>query len=129
MGGGESAVAIIGVFIPIVAIVMTMLIPIFAFYFWYRVRVQKSKERMLAIEKGVELPPEPLPVAKPVTPLDSLRKGCVCLGVGVALIIFALVANVSEWFMGGGLIVTFVGVALVIWYRIATKKEEKREED
>jgi Ca2+/Na+ antiporter len=121
--------AIIGLFVPIIAIIMTFLVPIMAFYFWYRVRAQKSKERMLAIEKGVELPPEPVPVAKPATPLDSLRKGCVSLGVGVALIIFALVANVSKWFMGGGLIVTFVGVALVIWYCIATKKEEKQEEE
>ena len=118
-------VAIIGLFIPIIAIVMSLLIPIMALYFWYRVRMQKSKERMLAIEKGVELPPEPVPAVKPATPLDSLRRGCVCLGIGVALIIFTLVANVSEWFMCGGLVLTFIGAALIIWYRIATRKEEE----
>jgi len=104
---------------------MTFLVPIMALYFWYRVRMQKSKERMLAIEKGVDLPPEPVPVGKPATPLDNLRRGCVCLGIGVALIIFTLVANVSEWFMCGGLVLTFIGAALIIWYRIATRKEEK----
>ncbi|MEA3432309.1 MAG: DUF6249 domain-containing protein [candidate division WOR-3 bacterium] len=128
MGGTVNAAPIIGLFIPIIAIIMTFLVPIMALYFWYRVRMQKSKERMLAIEKGVELPPEPVPVVKPATPLDSLRRGCVCLGIGVALIIFALVAGVfkwSIWFMGGGLILTSTGAALVIWYRIATRKEEE----
>lgn len=129
MGGTVNAAPIIGLFIPIIAIIMTFLVPIMALYFWYRVRMQKSKERMLAIEKGVELPPEPVPVVKPATPLDSLRRGCVCLGIGVALIIFTLVANVSEWFMCGGLVLTFIGAALIIWYRIATEKEKEQEED
>jgi len=121
-------VAYAALFIPIIAIIMTFLVPIMAFYFWYRVRMLRSKERMLAIEKGIELPPEPVPAVKPATPLDSLRRGCVCLGIGVALIIFALVAGVFEWsmwFMCGGLISTFIGAALIIWYRIATRKEEE----
>lgn len=123
-------IAYIGVFIPIIAIIMTMLIPITALYFWYRVRMQKSKERMLAIEKGVELPPEAVLAIKEATPLDSLRRGCVCLGSGVALIIFALIAGAYEWslwFMGGGLVLAFVGIALSIWYRIAIRKEKERE--
>ena len=114
--------------VPIIAIIMTMLIPIMAFYFWYRVRVQRSKERMLAIEKGVELSPEALTYVKAATPLDSLRRGCVCLGSGVALIIFALIAGAygwSLWFMGGGLVLTFIGISLAIWYRIAIRKEKE----
>ncbi|MCK4256592.1 hypothetical protein KAX35_06870, partial [candidate division WOR-3 bacterium] len=108
--------------VPIIAIIMTMLIPIMAFYFWYRVRVQRSKERMLAIEKGVDLPSEVIHAIKVDTPLDSLRRGCICLGSGVALIIFALITGAygwSLWFMGGGLVLTFIGISLAIWYRIA----------
>ena len=113
--------------VPIIAIIMTMLIPIMAFYFWYRVRVQRSKERMLAIEKGVKLPSEVIPVIKVDTPL---RRGCVCLGIGLALIIFALIAIAfkwSLWFVCIGLVLTFTGIALVIWYRIAIRKEKERE--
>ncbi|MCK4330327.1 hypothetical protein KAX02_10840 [candidate division WOR-3 bacterium] len=116
--------------VPIIAIIMTMLIPIMAFYFWYRVRVQRSKERMLAIEKGVELSPEALTYVKAATPLDSLRRGCICLGSGVGLIIFALITGAygwSLWFMGGGLVLTFIGISLAIWYRIAIRKEKERE--
>ncbi len=115
--------------VPIIAIIMTMLIPIMAFYFWYRVRVQRSKERMLAIEKGVEFPSEVIPAIKVDTPLDSLRRGCICLGSGVGLIIFALITGAygwSLWFMGGGLVLTFIGISLAIWYRIAIKKEKER---
>lgn len=115
----------LGVFIPILAVGLSLMIPILAIYFEYRKRALRSQERLLAIEKGVPLPPEPpVPPKKPATPLDSLRKGFILLGIGVALVVFTLVAGVSEWIMGGGLILLFIGAALVFWYGIAIRKEK-----
>jgi len=45
--------------IPIVAIVMTMGIPLAALYTYYRVRKLRSEERMAAIARGVSVPMEP----------------------------------------------------------------------
>ncbi|MCK4352352.1 hypothetical protein KAW65_02975 [candidate division WOR-3 bacterium] len=118
---------ILALLIPILAVGMSLLIPILVIYFEFRKKMLKTKERMLAIEKGVPLPPEPPePPKKPVTPLDTLRKGFVCLGIGVALVIFTLVADISKWFMGGGLALLFIGTALVLWYGVATRKEKQQ---
>jgi len=107
--------------IPIVA----LLIPIFAIYFHHKEELERRKERMLAIEKGVELPPEPTP--QPTTPLDYLRKGLICLGVGLALTLGGWTSAgkiggpFTSYFKIGGLILTFIGAALVIYYKIQDK--------
>jgi len=118
---------VLGIFVVIIAVGMSLLIPILGIYFEYRKRALRSQERLLAIEKGVPLPPEPPePQKKPATPLDSLRKGFILLGIGVALVVFTLVAGVSEWIMGGGLVLLFIGAALVFWYGIAIRKEKQQ---
>ncbi|MBI4721523.1 MAG: PDZ domain-containing protein [Candidatus Stahlbacteria bacterium] len=122
--GGDFKGLGLGILIPIIAIIMTLLIPITAIYFDYRKRAMISKERMAAIEKGIELPTEATRTSKIVTSLDTLRRGFICLGIGAALVIYSVVAKeIEEWNMGAGLILLFIGLALVIWYRIAAKKE------
>jgi len=115
---------ILALFIPIVA----LLIPIFAIYFHYKEELERRKERMLAIEKGVELPPEPVP--QPPTPLDYLRKGLIFLAIGLALTIGGWTSAgkmggpFTSYFKIGGLILTFIGTALVIFYKIQDKSKK-----
>jgi hypothetical protein len=46
----------------------------------------RHKERMAAIEKGLELPPESLPQPEPMPPRPRyLLRGLIWLGVGLAL--------------------------------------------
>jgi len=82
--GPETMVFII----PIVA----LLIPIFAIYFHYREEQERRKERMLAIEKGVDILPEPVPQS--LKPLDYLRRGLIWLGIGIGLIIGGLFSRI-----------------------------------
>ena len=114
----------LGILIPIVA----LLIPIFAFYFAFKREQIRRKERMLAIEKGVELPPEPVaPVKQPLKPMDYLRRGLLALAVGIGLWVSAIfMPGIEEggWIGMGGLIVLLVGVALLIYYAIQKRAEQ-----
>jgi hypothetical protein len=108
--------------------IVSLLIPIFAIYFHYKEEQQRRKERMLAIEKGVELPPEPAP--KPLEPLDYLRKGLIFLAVGLGVLVGSWLAagkiggDVRYYFQIGGFVVAFIGVALVIFYVIQSKSQD-----
>lgn len=119
-------VAKMGVLMCIIAIIMTFLIPIMWFYFNYRKRVWISKERIAAIEKGVALPPEPIRPVRTVAPMDILRRGFICIAIGVALTIATVVTEIKWPLIGGSLVILFIGIALVIWYRIAIRKEGSR---
>ena len=119
--GPETMVFIV----PIVA----LLIPIFAIYFHYKEEQERRKERMLAIEKGVELPPEPVPT--PPTPLDHLKKGLVTLGVGLGLVIGTWVFSntgvpgiLLQLFRIGGSVLIFTGIGFIIFYKIQSKSEK-----
>jgi len=111
------------ILIPIVA----LLIPIFAFYFAFKREQIRRKERMLAIEKGVELPPEPVrPVKQPLKPMDYLRRGLLAIAVGIGLWVGSIFMHGIEeggWIGMGGLIVLLVGVALLIYYAIQKRAE------
>lgn len=118
--GPETMVFII----PIVA----LLVPIFAIYFHYREEQERRKERMLAIEKGVDIPSEPVP--QPLKPLDYLRKGLVFLGVGIGLVIGVWLSSnrgipgiLLQFFTIGGFVLTLIGAALVIFYKMQGNSE------
>jgi hypothetical protein len=49
-----------GEMIGFTAVLLTCGIPVAAIYAWYRVRKLRSEERLAAIAKGVEVPPEPV---------------------------------------------------------------------
>ncbi len=109
--------------VPIVA----LLIPIFALYFWFKKEQAKTQVRMKAIEKGLEVPPEP--VREPLKPLDYLRRGLICLGVGVGLGVGGGLFRVTDQEAGGifiisGLVVFLIGVALVVYYNFQNKIKE-----
>ena len=124
---------VLALLIPIIAIVFSLSIPIFGMYFKYKSALARRKERMLAIEKGVEIPPDPQISDQEhstphSTPLDTLRRALILLGVGIALTIFSYIADkYTGWIMGGGLIFSFIGIALLIWFFIARKYKNMEE--
>jgi hypothetical protein len=120
------------VLIPMVAILFPVFIIFIIFYFVFSTDYKKEKlkreERIKAIEAGVELPPEPTP--PPITPLDHLRRGLICLGIGLGLVIGGSIFSYKMgdpsilFFTMAGCVVTLIGIALVIFYKIQSKTEK-----
>lgn len=115
------------VLIPLFGIVFGIGVAIVAIVAKHREKLQRvelrHKERLVAIEKGIELPPE----------LDdqdnggkrsrgnSLRQGLIWLGVGIVLY-FALDQLVGDKIALFGLIPAAVGLANLIFYFIEGRK-------
>ena len=130
----EDAVA---VFIPITAIFMSLLIPIVYQVLDYRRRRDvveaHHKERLAAIERGMDLPP--LPEAF-YSPLDRNRRprhlltGMIWLFIGSALFL-ALGAVAGDDVRYFGLIPAGVGLAFLLYYLIEGRHEvaAQREKD
>src|SRR5512135_1604778 len=119
---------VIGVFIPIVAIIMSLSIPIVFAIVDYRRRRDiveaHHKERLAAIERGMELPPLPesfYQSFKPARRSSYLLPGLVWLFVGIGLYI-ALGAVAGEDVRNFGLIPAGVGAALLIYYFVEGRK-------
>jgi hypothetical protein len=120
---------VVAVFIPIVAIVMSLGIPIIYQILDYRRRRDvveaHHKERMAAIERGMEL--SALPEAF-YGPLDRNKRprhlltGMVWLFIGIALFL-ALGAVAGEDVRFFGLIPAGVGLAFLIYYFIEGRHE------
>jgi hypothetical protein len=123
---------VISQLIPITAILFPVFIIFIVFYFVFTTEYKKEKlkreERIKAIEAGVELPPEPTP--PPDTPLDYLRKGLVFLGIGLGLVIGGSIFAYKmgepgiHFFTMAGCVLTLIGVALVIFYKIQSNSEK-----
>jgi hypothetical protein len=112
--------------IPTVAIVMGVGIGMLAIWLDFRKKREifelHHKERMLAIERGMEVPPLPQALfddsRRPprVTEAgDYLRRGLLWLLVGIAVVI-GLVLNLSLANAAWGLIPIAVGLAYLIFY-------------
>ena len=120
---------VVAVFIPIVAIVMSLGIPIIYQILDYRRRRDvveaHHKERMAAIERGMELPA--LPEAF-YSPLDRIKRprhlltGMIWLFIGIALFL-ALGAVAGDEVRFFGLIPAGVGLAFMIYYFIEGRHE------
>ena len=117
-------IAIISVTVSLAALIIWILVV-------YRRKVHevecRHKERMAAIEKGLELPPESLPQPEPVPPRPRyLLRGLIWLGVGLALTF-----GEGEWVRAqmGGWIAVAVGAAYLIFYFVEGRgaADPKRE--
>jgi hypothetical protein len=143
----DNAVAIIGVLIPIVAIVMGLGIGMLKLSLDYRKKREilqaHHAERMAAIEKGIELPPLPPQFYGPETSslatgviqdqlkgrhvgLQSLRSGLMWLLIGIAISV-ALYAShdlgerhTEAWW--GGVPIAF-GLSKLLFYFIANRMD------
>jgi hypothetical protein len=121
------------VLIPLVAIVMSLAIPIVAIIAELAKRRKfyelHHKERLAAIEKGVELPPLPAEFlgSKPKGRPRYLLRGLIWLFVGLGLLIALSGITRSEaeksWLLG--FIPTGVGLAYLIYYFVEGKRVEE----
>jgi hypothetical protein len=109
-----------GEMVPIIAIVMGIGIAMLGMWLDYRKKSEifalHHKERMAAIEKGMEVPPLPpeLFQRRSRAPSECLRRGLVWLAIGAAL----TTAMMIEEHRGAayGLIPAAIGIANLVYY-------------
>jgi len=119
---------VIGVFIPIIAIIMSLSIPIVFAIVDYRRRRDiveaNHKERLAAIERGMELPALPesfYQSIKPARRSSYLLPGLVWLFVGIGIFV-ALGAIAGHDVRMLGLIPAAVGLALLVYHFVEGRK-------
>ncbi|MCL4854785.1 MAG: hypothetical protein KJZ78_25775, partial [Bryobacteraceae bacterium] len=105
--------------VPVTAIVMSMLVVAVAIYAGYRSKEFRHRERMTAMEKGIDLPADPI-----TGPNFYLLRGLVWLFIGIGFAIFLVVMSFAdpdpEMRAGAALgrIPAGVGIAYLIVYRV-----------
>ena len=121
---------VIAIMIPIVAIVMGIGIGMLSLFLDYRKKQDMfalhHKERLAAIEKGMEVPPLPPEFfqdgrrSRPRSPDDYLRRGLVLLFVGatVSIALYNTVRGQYLW----GLVPAGIGIAQLLFYFIVGRK-------
>ena len=124
---------VIGVFIPIVAIVMGIGVAIVSIWSEHKRKAQlleqNHRERMHALEKGIELPPLPPNLVglsngpSTASAAKSLRSGVMLLLIGILLFFAIDTAGGREGALFG-LIPAAVGIANLLYAAIQWKKEE-----
>ena len=129
---------VIGVFIPIVAIIMGCSIAIVSIWAEHKrkaqVLEQNHRERMNAIEKGIELPPLPLQLTQEgnsngpatATPAKSLRAGVMLVLIG-AVLYFAIDRIGAEEAALFGLIPAAIGIANLVYAAIQWNKDDGKD--
>ena len=123
-------VELLALFIPIIGIILGVTIAIVAIVTGHRQKMQRNdmrhKERLAAIEKGLEIPPEPVESEngkKSGTP----RSGLIGLLVGIVLY-FALRAVAGSDVALFGLIPAAVGGANLLAWFLEDRKANARKE-
>ena len=120
--------AVIGVMIPIVVVIFGTAVAIVAIYAAHRQRLQRAefrhRERLAALEKGLELPPDPAESETPVArrPRHLLR-GLVLLLGGGALTAAFYQSNSSDFPYLYGLLPVAAGIAYLLYYFIEGRHE------
>lgn len=118
------AIELLALFIPIITIALGVLIAVVAIVTGHRRKLQladmRHKERMAALEKGIELPPDPVePDAG--GKVGGLRSGLAGILVGIVLYL-ALRAVAGADVALFGLIPAAIGVANLVSYFIESRK-------
>ena len=126
----------IAVFIPIVAIVMGIGIGMLAIWSEHRRKAQlleqNHRERMHAIEKGIELPPLPANLVS-TSNGPSTASAAKSLRSGIMLTLIGILLYSGIYYAGGregalfGLIPAAVGVANLVYAWILWQKEKRGE--
>ena len=129
----QLVASILSLSIPIIAIVLGIGIGMLSLVLDYRKRrdmfAMHHKERMAAIDKGMEVPPLPPEFFQEnrrrgtSTPGDYLRRGLLLLMVGLAITV-ALYRMNNDLFLWG-LVPTAVGVAYLLFYWFEVRKAAK----
>lgn len=118
------ATELLALFIPILGIILGVAIAIVSIIAAHRQKMQRNdmrhKERMAAIEKGLEIPAEPVEQENGKKS-GSLRGGLIQLGVGIALYI-ALRSVADDDVALFALIPAAVGLANLLFYFLESRK-------
>ncbi len=126
---------IVGIFVPIIAIIMGCSIAIVSIWAEHKRKAQlleqNHRERMNALEKGVELPPLPANLVQDgnsngpatATPAKSLRAGIMLTLIG-GLLYFAIDRMGAEEIALFGLIPGAVGIANLVYAAIQWNKDK-----
>src|SRR4029077_17801806 len=117
---------VLALLIPILSVTVSLGALIVWIVVWYRRRVHeidcRHKERMAAIERGIDLPPEPVPQPEQMPPRSRyLLRGLIWLGIGLAITFGG-----RDWLRapmaGAGWIAVAVGAAYLIFYLVEGRK-------
>ena len=122
----DALLPVMALLIPIISVTVSLGALIVWIVVWYRRRMReidcRHRERMAAIEKGLELPPESLPQPEQMPPLSRyLLRGLIWLGIGLALT-FGVHERLGTQTGSFGWIAVAVGAAYLIYYFV----EERR---
>ena len=129
----DTLLPVMALLIPIISVTVSLGALIVWIVVWYRRRMReidcRHKERMAAIERGIDLPPEPVPQPEQMPPRSRyLLRGLIWLGIGLAITFGG-----RDWLrapMGGsGWIAVAVGAAYLIFYFVEGRKAVVSERD
>lgn len=117
-------VAVVGILVPVTAIIMGITLAIIAVNRGFKKEQEKQTTIRLAIEKGVDLPEELFKDYKRIrerSPITNLRNGLIFTFLGIAL-------SIALWFVTGtqfvwGLIPLAIGIAYLIFYFVIKDKK------
>jgi hypothetical protein len=116
--------------LPVVFLIVAWAVAFVALNFRHKARTLRHAERMAALEKGMELPPEPQRGPGPgLGPKALLLRGLIWLFVGVGISIFFLTMRLAEHnnhlfaVATLGLIPMGVGVAHLVVYRLDSRAQ------
>ncbi len=124
----SDIIDIIGVSIPVVAIVMGIFLAIVGIYFSFRNRREEQATIRLAMEKGVELPPDLFHhQSDRGCRTNPLRRGITWTAVGIALTL-ALYVNEGLGTAMWGLIPLAVGVGCLFYYKLSPSNGPGRQQ-
>jgi hypothetical protein len=122
----EAAAQMLALFLPILGMILGVAIAIVAIVAAHRQKMQRNdmrhKERMAAIEKGLEIPPEAVEPVNGARNASSLRSGVSSLLVGIILY-FALRAVAGSEVAIFGLIPAAIGLANLAFYFFEGRKK------
>lgn len=115
--------------IPILGIVLGVGVAIVAIATSHRQKQTRAelrhRERLAALEKGIELPPDPDPDAEPRKRVSSLRSGLIYFFIGVVLY-FALREVAGSDVALFGLVPAAIGLGSLISYLVEGRKRPER---
>jgi uncharacterized protein DUF6249 len=126
MSNENLIIPALGLLIPIITVTVSLGALIVWIVVWHRRRKLeidcRHKERMAAIEKGLELPPDPVPQPTQMPPRSRyLLRGLIWFGIGLAITFGG-----RDWLrgpMGGaGWIAVAIGAAYLIFYLVEGRK-------
>ncbi len=119
---------LVGILVPIVALLSIATVPELNFYFRYRSRQESQSTLRAAIERGLELTPELLQqLGEPAQHKDAdLRRGVLAIAVGVGVAAFGLLQGDPEVFLrlrAGGALFFIIGLALLALWRFSNGRQ------